>query len=75
MAAADYWDIVGETFLPPNSTIPSLKERAAWVAAGSIDRAPEVTIFLFFFLWRWWEGVCFDLFGGSYRCPFLWLVL
>lgn len=42
-AAAAYWDIVGETsFLPPRSEVPSLKERAAWVAAECIDRAPEV---------------------------------
>lgn len=42
-AAATYWDMVGESFLPPKSAVPTLKERAAWVAAGSIDRAPEVT--------------------------------
>lgn len=41
-AAAAYWDIVGETYLPPHSEVPSLKERAAWVAAECIDRAPEV---------------------------------
>ncbi|CAM9870459.1 unnamed protein product, partial [Hapterophycus canaliculatus] len=50
MAAAHYWDIVGETFLPPKSKIPSLKERAAWVAAGCIDRAPEAFV-------QWCEGL------------------
>lgn len=41
-AAAAYWDIVGEAFLPPLSEVPSLKEQAARVAAECIDRAPEV---------------------------------
>lgn len=41
-AVAAYWEIVGETYLPPHSEVPSLKERAAWVAAECIDRAPEV---------------------------------
>lgn len=41
-ATAAYWDIVGETYLPPRSEVPRLKERAAWVAAECIDRAPEV---------------------------------
>ncbi|CAM9117852.1 unnamed protein product [Scytosiphon promiscuus] len=50
MAAADYYDIVGETYLPPESKIPSLKERAAWVAAGSIDRAPQAYV-------QWCEGL------------------
>lgn len=33
----------GEVFLPPNSDLPTLKDRAASVAAGLIDRAPEVS--------------------------------
>ncbi|CAM9531104.1 unnamed protein product [Ectocarpus sp. 12 AP-2014] len=49
-AAAAYWDMVGETFLPPKSAVPTLKERAAWVAAGSIDRAPEAFV-------QWCEGL------------------
>ncbi|CAM9416812.1 unnamed protein product [Ectocarpus sp. 6 AP-2014] len=48
--AAAYWDMVGETFLPPKSAVPTLKERAAWVAAGSIDRAPEAFV-------QWCEGL------------------
>lgn len=35
------WDN-GVSYLPPMSKIPSLKHRAAALAAASIDRAPEV---------------------------------
>ncbi|CAN0293242.1 unnamed protein product, partial [Ectocarpus fasciculatus] len=49
-AAAAYWDMVGENFLPPKSAVPTLKERAAWAAATSIDRAPEVFV-------QWCEGL------------------
>lgn len=42
MNAAACWDTAGETYLPPNSEVPSLRERSARVAAECIDRAPEV---------------------------------